>query len=60
MKKIVCDTCNKDGAKSFAYVVGKSIDPSGNGYKPDYEYIDLCFNCVQEFVLKYQKKLIEV
>jgi hypothetical protein len=60
MKKIMCDTCNGEEAKSFMYVVGKSMDPSGNGYQTEYKYVDLCFNCVQDFVLKHRLKLIEV
>jgi len=60
MKVTKCDTCKKDDAKTYQYTTGKHMDPSGNGYELDFKYIDLCLNCLQDFVLKHQIKLTEV
>jgi hypothetical protein len=60
MKKIVCDTCGSENARTYRYSIGKDTDPSGNGYNTNWKYIDLCLNCVQDWVLKNQKKLSEV
>lgn len=49
MKKITCDSCSSEHAKSFKYEVNRS-----------WMFIDLCVNCVQDFVLKNQIKLTEV
>ena len=59
MTKKVCDSCGADNARTYRYSVGKEMDPSGNGYNIDWKYIDLCINCVQDWVLKNQKKLTE-
>ena len=48
MKKITCDSCGSDKATSFKYLKEGS-----------YKSIDLCMNCVQDFVLKNQTKLLE-
>lgn len=55
-----CDMCSSENARTYRYSVGKEADPSGNGYNTNWEYIDLCINCVQDWVLKNQKKLTEV
>ena len=49
MKKTVCDSCSSENARSYQYKKGKST-----------AYTDLCMNCVQDFVLKHQTKLMEV
>ncbi len=49
MKKIVCDSCNSENARSYQYKKGRTS-----------VYTDLCMNCVQDFVLKHQTKLSEV
>lgn len=49
MKKITCDYCGSDNARSYKYDVLRSI-----------KFIDLCVNCVQDWVLKNQNKLTEV
>lgn len=49
MKKTVCDTCGSENAKSYLYDVERTT-----------KYVDLCMNCVQDWVLKHQKKLSEV
>lgn len=51
MKKIVCDNCGSENAKSYSY----EHFPTRAIY-----YKDLCVNCLQEFVLKNQVKLREV
>lgn len=46
-----CDSCGADNAKTYKYET------------PPFRaifYIDLCVNCVQDWVLKNQKKLSEV
>lgn len=51
MKKILCDKCGSDQAKTFKYLeqkIGVNI------------YKDFCVNCLQSFVLENQVKLIEV
>lgn len=49
MKKTICDSCGKENVGSFKY--------KRNG--SSWIYIDLCVNCVQDFVLKNQIKLHE-
>jgi hypothetical protein len=49
MKKIVCDNCSDERAQSYKY--------QKNG---SWLYKDLCVNCLQEFVLLNQVKLVEV
>jgi hypothetical protein len=49
MKKTVCDTCGSENAKTYEHDRGRGK-----------AHIDLCVNCVQEWVLKHQKKLSEV
>lgn len=44
-----CDTCGSENARTYKYDVLRSI-----------RYVDLCINCVQDWVLKNQKKLSEV
>lgn len=43
-----CDSCGSETAKTYKYEVGKS-----------WKYTDLCVNCVQDWVLRNQKKLTE-
>lgn len=50
MKKIVCDNCGSENAKSYSQV----FPPKPSSIK------DLCVNCLQDFVLKNQVKLTEV
>lgn len=52
MKKVICDNCEdyKKEAARFKICIGKSPDPSGNGYEYDWKYIDLCLQCA---VLKF-------
>lgn len=45
MRVTKCDTCGSEHARTYQYDNGKRID--------------LCVNCVQEWVLKNQKKLTE-
>jgi len=49
MKTISCDKCKKDKANQYKY-----LNDNGGWNK-----IDLCFNCVQEFVLEHKTRLIE-
>ena len=58
MKKIVCDTCGSEHAKTYQYGVDGYFNLDSSG-KLAYKYIDLCINCVQDWVLKHQKKLSE-
>ena len=51
MKVIKCDRCNGDFAKSYKY----SMELSSNS-----NYIDLCPNCFQDFILEKRVKLYEV
>jgi hypothetical protein len=51
MKKIVCDSCGSENAKSYKY----EVFPTRAIY-----FKDFCVNCLQEFVLKNQVKLTEV
>jgi len=49
MTILKCDTCGSENARKYQYDKGRSI-----------AYIDLCVSCVQDWVLKHQKKLSEV
>lgn len=49
MKKITCDNCSSENAKPFKYRLNER-----------WLYKDLCLNCMSDFVLKHQTKLIEV
>jgi transposase-like protein len=49
MKKIMCDTCGSDNARTYKYNVLRSI-----------RFVDLCNNCISDWVLKHQTKLSEV
>jgi len=60
MKKIICDKCGVDNAKTYKYPIGEDPDPSGNGYNTNWKYTDLCLNCVQDWVILHLKKLTEV
>lgn len=51
MKVIKCDRCSGDFAKSYKY----SMELSSNS-----NYIDLCSNCFQDFILEKRVKLYEV
>lgn len=59
MKTTKCDKCGVDG-RSYRYSKDKSMDPSGNGYNKNWIYIDLCFECLNTFILKNGVKLSEV
>ncbi len=54
MKELIikCDKCQKPGAKPYRYIYDREMDASGNGYNNCYKYLDLCFLCVQSFVLE--------
>ena len=53
-----CDKCgySEENAgcvvKSYRINVGKSMDVSGNGYNIDWEYVDLCADCLRTYNLK--------
>lgn len=49
MKVTKCDTCGSEHGRTYKYNVLRNI-----------KYIDLCINCVQDWVLKNQTKLSEV
>lgn len=51
MKKIMCDNCGSDNARSYKYEV-----PPTRGIC----FKDLCVNCLQDFVLKNHVKLTEI
>jgi hypothetical protein len=51
MKKIVCDGCGSENAKTYKYT-----PPPIRGFI----YKDFCNSCLQDFVLKNQVKLEEV
>jgi hypothetical protein len=51
MKKTVCDTCGSENARTYRY----EVFPTRGFF-----FVDLCINCVQDWVLKNQKKLSEV
>jgi len=53
MKKIVCDNCGSENAKTYKY-------QPDSLHKSNWVQTDLCVNCLQEFVLKNQVKLTEV
>lgn len=54
-----CDRCGKKISEngSIEVVTGRSMDPSGNGYDDDLQYIDLCFSCLQLWAKKSMKKI---
>lgn len=60
MKEIItnCDKCQKS-AKSYMYANGCEMDPSGNGYNTNWEYIDLCSDCALNFMKEKKVKLKE-
>lgn len=49
MKKIICDNCGSENARSYQYKNNRTTS-----------YTDLCVNCIQDWVLKHQTKLTEV
>lgn len=49
MKAIKCDKCGSDNAKSFTYKMSGCMDD-----------IDLCMDCLQDFVLLHKVKLTEI
>ena len=58
---IICDECdrgNNDDVLVGSYRVdtGRSMDPSGNGYNTDWEYVDLCEHCYSKVAAEYRKK----
>ena len=53
MKKTVCDNCGVENARSYKY-------QADSMRKSHWTTTDLCVNCLQDFVLKNQVKLIEV
>ena len=57
MKATICDRCNKrilNGISQIRIVIGREMDPSGNGYNDDCKYFDLCKICKN----KYDKFII--
>jgi hypothetical protein len=57
-KYLSCDKCgySEENAgcivKSFKIEMGFEMDCSGNGYNTDWEYLDLCDNCVERYKLE--------
>lgn len=53
--------CDRYGEKSseggLTVVTGRSMDPSGNGYDDDVQYVDLCENCLLSWAKKSIKKI---
>ena len=50
IETIICDNCNRgndDGVRVYSYRIdrGCEMDPSGNGYNTDWEYVDYCREC---------------
>ena len=60
VETIKCDRCKCEGARSFKYSIDSEMDPSGNGYNSKWNFIDLCLNCMQEFVLEKKVRLTEI
>ena len=54
-----CDLCKArtDNAVVLNVVVGKDMDPSGNGYVPDIKELDVCRRCLEELVLQRWREL---
>jgi len=57
----ICDGCdrgNNDDVEVNSYRVdtGRSMDPSGNGYNTDWEYVDLCKDCYPKLAAEYRKQ----
>ncbi len=56
---VYCDVCGKNyNVKSYNIVVRKEMDASGNGYETQYEYKDLCFKCLLNYVRRNHEKEI--
>jgi hypothetical protein len=58
-----CDRCkNSDESgvivKSYRINMGKEMDPSGNGYQTNWEYVDSCENCFDKLMAKYGNNII--
>lgn len=49
---ICCDGCGDNNATAFRINMGKSMDPSGNGYNTDWDYKDFCPACLELFKKK--------
>lgn len=55
--KIRCDKCGKipedigrPKCIEVSVAVGKSSDPSGNGYQTDMKHLDLCVGCIGNII----------
>lgn len=52
IEQIKCDKCYKIVYKhiSFRKFIKSEMDPSGNGYNNNYDYFDICYNCLIDFI----------
>jgi hypothetical protein len=60
---ITCDKCNKkNGGGIFVgeyYIIkGREVDPSGNGYNVNWEYMDFCRKCREEYRKKHPDEVL--
>ena len=47
MKKVICDNCRSDEAKTISFETERKRSPIGD-LEWRFEYVDLCYNCLIE------------
>lgn len=59
---LTCDSCDRGNdddieVTEYRINIGQSMDPSGNGYNIDWDYVDYCDDCYIRALVKHGEKI---